>query len=121
MLSIKLLALFNKPLLAPFSHAFISIVELTNTKKESTWNIVLATSPLGCLLDALFSKWTPCFYPNTLGILAGNLPESSKIFQGTFGNCCNFASFEEVKVSDTMFPISNSADFFPQKVPLGGL
>ena len=78
---------------------------------------------------------------NHLGILARNLPESSKILQCTFGNMpyrqnapmhfrwsfifstyglyflpgSNFSTFEEVKM-----PVSYSADFFSKKVTLWG-
>ena len=72
------------------------------------------------------------FNPNPLGILAGNLPESSRILtnppvhfwkhapcifidlsSSALGS--NFAPFEEVKV-----PVSDSADLFSKKAPLGG-
>ena len=87
-------------------------------------------------------SWDLITNPNPLGILARNLPESSKILQCTFGNMplsskctmhfrwsfifstyglyflpgSNFAPFEEVKV-----PVSKSADFFPKRCPLEDL
>ena len=94
--------------------------------------ILINPNPLGILARNLLEPSNP------LGILARNLPESSQIIQCTFGNMplsskctmhfrwsfrfstydqyflpgSNLAPFEEVKVP---LPVSNSAEFFPQK------